>query len=155
MRNVIMSMLAAALLGSTAYVSAKGEEAPKIPVAENAIPDGKVTLKGGSVAAGIGYSWGHGDLDYHAGTHRFTIKGVSIAEVGADKYTATGHVYNLKNLSDFSGNYVAAAAGIAVAGGGTATYLKNEHGVVIKLLATDIGLKFDLAAEGVHISLKK
>jgi hypothetical protein len=74
--------------------------------------------------------------------------------VGATNFTAAGHVYNLKKLSDFSGNYVAAGAGITIAGGGTATYLKNEHGVVIKLIATDVGLKFNLSADGVHVSLK-
>ena len=75
-------------------------------------------------------------------------------EPGATNFTAAGHVYNLKKLSDFSGNYVAAGAGITIAGGGTATYLKNEHGVVIKLIATDVGLKFKLSADGVHVSLK-
>ena len=35
-----------------------------------------------------------------------------------------------------------------------AVYLKNEHGVVIKLIATDVGLRFDLSADGVHVSLK-
>ena len=112
------------------------------------------TVPGGSVAAGIGYTWGHGDLEYRGGTHRFTIKGVSVVAVGATEFTAKGHVYNLKNLSDFAGNYVAAAAGVTIAGGVTATYLKNEHGVILKLLATDVGLKFDLSADGVHVVLK-
>ncbi|MEJ0085189.1 MAG: hypothetical protein WDO72_05885 [Pseudomonadota bacterium] len=154
MRSAIVSMLAAALLVGAGLAGAKDQGPSVPPVADNATADGKVTLKGGSVAAGIGYTWGHGDLEYH-GTHRFTIKGVSVVDVGANEFTATGHVYNLKQLSDFAGNYVAAGAGIAVAGGATATYLKNEHGVVIKLLATDVGLKFDLAAEGVHVALKK
>ena len=75
--------------------------------------------------------------------------------MGATDFTATGSVYNLKALSDFAGNYVAAGAGITVAGGGTVVYLKNEHGVVIKIVATEVGLRFDLAADGVHVSLKK
>ena len=41
-----------------------------------------------------------------------------------------------------------------MAGGGTAVYLKNEHGVVIKLVSTEVGLKFNLSADGVHIALK-
>ncbi len=155
MRNAIVLILAAALLVGAGMAGAKDQGPSVPPVPENATSDGNVTLKGGSVAAGIGYTWGHGDLEYHNGTHRFTIKGVSVVDVGANEFTATGHVYNLKQLSDFAGNYVAAGAGLAVAGGATATYLKNEHGVVIKLLATDVGLKFDLAAEGVHVALKK
>jgi hypothetical protein len=63
-------------------------------------------------------------------------------------------VHKLAQLFDFAGNYVAVGAGITIAGGGTALYLKNEHGVVIKLLSTDVGLKFKLSADGVRIVLK-
>lgn len=151
MRGVIPALLMSVFLSMTAH--AKDPALP--PVAANATSVGTVTLKGGSVAAGIGYTWGHGELDYQNKTHRFTIKGISIVDVGASEFNAKGEVYNLERLDDFAGNYVAAAAGVAVAGGATATYLKNEHGVVIKLIATDIGLQFNLAAEGVHIALKK
>lgn len=87
-------------------------------------------------------------------TYQFSITGVSIVDVGATNYTAAGSVYNLKDLSDFAGNYVAAGAGITVAGAGTAVYLKNEHSVIINLISTDVGLKFTLSADGVHIALK-
>jgi hypothetical protein len=152
MRRAIVSLAACTLLSVAAYA---GDSASSAPVAEDAQPDASLTLKGGSVAAGIGYTWGHGELQYHDHTHRFSIKGVSIVDVGATDFSASGHVYNLKKLSDFSGNYVAAGAGITIAGGGSALYLKNEHGVVVKLVATDVGLKFTLSAEGVHVALKK
>ena len=113
-----------------------------------------MTLKGGSVAVGVGYTWGHGDLAYQGGSRTFSISGVSVVDVGATNFSATGNVYHLTQLSDFAGNYVAASAGFAIAGGGTAIYLKNEHGVVIKLIATDVGLKFKLSADGVHVELK-
>jgi hypothetical protein len=103
-------------------------------------PDATLTLKGGSIAAGIGYTWGDGELEYRDSSRRFSIKGVSVVDVGA---------------SDFSGNYVAAGAGLAIAGGGTAVYLKNEHGVIVKLIATDVGLKFTLSAEGVNVAPQK
>ena len=152
MRSAMVSILAATILGGSVYAA---DGASSAPVADNATPDGTVTLKGGSVAAGIGYTWGRGELNYHSSLHGFTIKGISVVDVGATDFTAAGHVYNLKQLSDFAGNYVAAAAGITVAGGGTATYLKNEHGVVIKLVETNVGLKFNLSADGVHVTLKK
>lgn len=125
------------------------------PIPESAVPDGIVTLTGGSVAAGIGFAWGHGVLKYRDGSHPFSIRAISVVDVGATDFTAAGHVFNLKHLHDFAGNYVAASAGVVIAGGSTAIYLKNEHGVVIKLLATDVGLKFSLSADGVHITLKK
>jgi hypothetical protein len=151
MRSMMFSLAACALLSVAAYA---GDSDSSAPVADDAKPDATVTLKGGSVAAGIGYTWGHGDLNYRKSPHEFSIKGVSVVDVGATNFTAAGQVYNLKKLSDFSGNYVAAGAGITIAGGGTATYLKNEHGVVIKLISTDVGLKFSLSADGVHVSLK-
>jgi hypothetical protein len=149
---VIASLLAATLLGGAVY-AADGDSSP--PVADDAKSDASLTLKGGSVAAGIGFTWGHGELKFHDEAHPFTIRGVSVVDVGATDYTASGHVYHLKRLSDFAGNYVATSAGATLAGGATATYLKNEHGVVIKLIATDVGLKFNLSADGVHVTLKK
>jgi hypothetical protein len=151
MRSMMFSLVACTLLSAAAYA---GDADSSAPVADDAKPDATVTLKGGSVAAGIGYTWGHGELSYRKSPREFSIKGVSVADVGATNFTAAGNVYNLKRLSDFSGNYVAAGAGITIAGGGTATYLENEHGVVIKLIATDVGLKFTLSADGVHVSLK-
>jgi hypothetical protein len=152
MRRIIALLTAYGLLSAVVYAAGADSSSP---VAQDAQPDATLTLKGGSVAAGIGYTWGHGDIAYHNSSQRFTIKGVSIVDVGATDFSASGQVFNLKKLQDFSGNYVAAGAGIAIAGGSTALYLKNEHGVIIKLIATDVGLKFTLSAEGVHIALKK
>ena len=53
MRNMIISLAACTLLGAAAY----GHEADSsAPAADKATPDGAVTLKGGSVAVGIGYT---------------------------------------------------------------------------------------------------
>jgi hypothetical protein len=82
------------------------------------------------------------------------VSGVSIVDAGGSNITATGVVYGLKSAADFNGNFVAASAGAAVAGGGEATYLKNQSGVVIKLLSTQVGLRFTLAGEGVKVKLK-
>jgi hypothetical protein len=152
MRTMMISLAACTLLSAAAYASDADSAAP---VADDAKPEATVTLKGGSVAIGIGYTWGNGQLKYGDGSHPFSIKGVSIVDVGATDFTATGNVYHLTKLSDFAGNYVAAGAGVTIAGGGSAIYLKNEHGVVMKLIATDVGLKFNLSADGVHVVLKK
>jgi hypothetical protein len=151
MRSMIASLAACTLLCAAAYA---GDASSTAAVADDAKPDGTVILSGGSVAAGIGFTWGHGELEYQDASHSFTVRGVSIVDVGATGYSASGVVYNLKQLSDFSGNYAAAGAGITIAGGGTALYLKNDHGVVIKLIATDVGLKFKLSGDGVHVALK-
>lgn len=151
MRKLTVYFAAMTLFGTAAYAA---DSDSLTAASDTASPVATVTLKGGSVAAGVGYTWGHGELTYRDAPYQFSIKGVSIVDVGATSYTAAGDVYNLKDISDFSGNYFAADAGIAVAGGGTAIYLKNEHGVVIKLASTDVGLKFNLSANGVRIALK-
>jgi hypothetical protein len=150
MRSTMIPCMACVLFSAAAYAG----DAESALVANGAQPDATVTLKGGSVAAGIGYTWGHGELKYNDRSQQFSIKGVSLVDVGATDLSATGNVYHLKSVSDFSGNYVAAGAGITIAGGGTAVYLKNEHGVVIKLIATEVGLKFKLSADGVKVTLK-
>jgi len=55
MHKLFLTLVATVFVSSVAVVS---EAAP--PVAEGAIPSGYVWLSGGTVAAGIGYSWGHG-----------------------------------------------------------------------------------------------
>jgi hypothetical protein len=158
MRKSVMSLIASALLSSVVLVHAEDAPDPASAgespeVATGAQPDGTVNFTGGSIAAGIGFSWGHGELNYGGQSHAFKISGVSLVDVGAANVSASGHVYNLKNLADFNGNYVAIAAGMTVAGGGSAAYLKNEHGVIIKLHSTDVGLRFNLSADGVKVTL--
>jgi hypothetical protein len=106
------------------------------------------------VAAGIGYVWGHGTLTYQGTAHKFHINGVSVVDFGASKISATGDVSHLSNLSDFTGVYTAWTAGTTLGGGGSAVYMKNEHGVVIKLLSSAQGLRFNLSGNGVRVELQ-
>jgi envelope integrity protein A len=118
-------------------------------------PDATLKLSGGSVAVGIGYSWGGGTLTYKGKTHDVEVTGLSVGDVGATKVEASGNVYHLNKLADFDGNYTAAAAGATVAGGASASTMKNQNGVVINLVSTTQGLKFTLAAAGVSMKVKK
>jgi hypothetical protein len=118
-------------------------------------PDGKLELSGGSVAIGIGYSWAGGTLTYKGMKYDVEVSGLSVGDVGATKIEASGNVYHLKKLADFDGNYASAKAGVTVAGGGSASAMKNQNGVVINLVSTTQGLKFTLAAEGVSMKIKK
>jgi hypothetical protein len=117
-------------------------------------PDGTVKLSGGSVAAGIGFSWGSGELTYKGKKYPFSIDGISVGSVGISNADATGKVYHLKKLEDFNGNYTSAAAGATVAGGASAATMKNQNGVVIDLVSTTRGVKLTLAVSGVKIELK-
>jgi len=118
-------------------------------------PDATLDFSGGTIAAGIGYSWGKGVLHYQGQTFPVTLKGLSVATVGAGSVKATGDVYHLSSVADFEGNYTAASAGVAVAGGGSVSAMQNQNGVVIKLRSTTQGLEFKLSVDGVAIALKK
>ena len=152
MHKLFLTLVATVFVSSVAVVA---EAAP--PVAEGAIPSGYVWLSGGTVAAGIGYSWGHGTL-YNSKDqkqYKFKISGVSVADVGAAGLNAEGEVYNLASPADLSGNYTAVTAGVTIIEGGSLAYLKNDKtGVVIKLHSQTGGLRFNLSANGMHITLQ-
>jgi hypothetical protein len=116
-----------------------------------------VWLSGGAVGVGIGYTWGHGTLYYSKDQkeYKFKLSGVSVADVGGAGITAEGEVYNLASPADLSGNYSAVTAGLTVGAGGSVAYLKNEKGVVIKLHSQTGGLRFNLSAEGMHVTLQQ
>ena len=148
----LICSLAAALLMSAVAVAAD-DAVP--PVATEAIPSGYVWYSGGSVAVGIGYTWGHGTL-YNSKDQKqysFKLSGVSVADVGAAGVNAEGEVYNLTSPADLAGNYSAVTAGVTIIEGGSVAYLKNEKGVVIKLHSQTGGLRFNLSANGMHITL--
>jgi hypothetical protein len=144
MRGIVVAA-ALTLLVAAAY----GDEAKKAP-------DGRVKFSGGSVAAGIGYTWGSGTLTYKGKKYPITVSGLSAgASAGASSITASGSVYNLKKIEDFDGNYTAAATGATAGGGVGVVTMKNQNGVVIDSLATTRGLKLSLDAGGVNIKIKK
>jgi hypothetical protein len=120
----------------------------------DAAADATLQLQGGSVAAGVGYVCGHETVTYQGVGHKFLINGVSLVDVGAAKISATGEVTHLTSFSDFAGVYNAWSAGATVGACGSAVYMKNEHGVVIKLLSTTQGLPFNLSGNGVKGQLQ-
>jgi hypothetical protein len=156
MHKLFVSLLATVLVSTVAVAAAEGDSGAP-PVAERAIPSAYVWLSGGSVAVGIGYSWGHGTLYYSKDQKQYAFKlsGVSIADVGVAGITAEGEVYNLTSPADLSGNYSAVTAGATVIEGGSVAYLKNDKGVVIKLHSQTGGLRFNLSANGMHITLQQ
>lgn len=148
----VFTLLAAFMLISGIAFADDPANAPIVP--NGSSPDGSVSLNETTFAAGIGWVWGKGKLEFNGKEHPFNISGLSVVDAGVSDVSAAGEVYNLKNLRDFGGNYTVASAGIAIGGGAGASYLKNEHGVIIKLLETDQGFRLNLAAEGVKIKLK-
>jgi hypothetical protein len=118
-------------------------------------PDGTIEFSGGSVAVGIGYTWGSGKLVFQGRQYNLQVTGLSIADVGVSDYTATGSVYSLKKAEDIEGTYAAATAGATVAGGVSGAAMKNQNGVLIQFSATRQGLQFTFAPAGIKVTLVK
>jgi len=117
-------------------------------------PDATLRLSHGSIAAGIGFSWGSGTLTYKGKDYPVDVNGLSLGKVGISGGSASGEVYNLKNLQDFDGHYNAAAAGLTIAGGASATALKNQNGVRVVVTSTKRGVDVTIAGGGVDMKLK-
>ena len=132
---------------------AAGLATAHLTTAEN-VPSGTIELSGGSVAAGIGYTWGKGVLIFKDKEYPIKVSGLSILHVGVSSYTASGTVYNLAKVADVEGIYAALSAGAAVAGGASATAMRNDRGVLIQMASTHAGLDFSLGPKGVEMKLQ-
>jgi hypothetical protein len=149
-----LTMLGLAVCVLAACATQQQAATPVPPAAaDQASTEGTVNFTGGAVALGIGFQWGSGTLTFRGREYPFSVRGLSVVDVGAARVTATGTVQNLRNVADFSGNYVAVSAGGAVAGGGSVGALRNQNGVVINGITTQQGLRVTLAASGLGITL--
>jgi hypothetical protein len=117
-------------------------------------PDVMMWLKGGVGSAGAGFAWGHGQMNFQGREHLFRVSSLSIADVAPAGIHATGRVLRLSKLADFSGYYRASGAEATTAGGGFATYLQNERGVMIELVAMDAATAADRSVDGLRLRLK-
>lgn len=117
-------------------------------------PSGTVEVTSKSVAVGVGVTWGNGTLTYNGAPHTFSIDGLSVLDLGVSKIRTHGEVFYLKNLADFSGHYVAGAAGIALVAGVNDVIMRNERGVVLRLHGTEKGVRLQLGGQGVNIEVK-
>ena len=122
--------------------------------AEKATPSGKVTMSTTSIAAGVGVSWGDGTLTLKGKTYPFSIDGLSLVNWGISKAQANGDVYNLTDPSKFAGTYVAAEAGLTLAGGMGGMVLRNSDGVILHLRSVSQGAQLQLGTSGLIIKMK-
>ena len=122
--------------------------------AEKATPSGKVSLESTSIAAGIGVSWGDGKLNFKGKDYPFSVEGLSLVDWGISKVSATGDVYNLTDAAKVAGTYVAAEAGLTLAGGMGGMVLRNQNGVVMHLRSVSQGAQLQLGTSGLIIKLK-
>jgi len=97
---------------------------------------------------------GGGTLQFNGQSWPFQIGGLGIGGFGISEITATGEVYNLKDIAYFPGGYVQARAGFVI---GTVSagelWLQNPNGVVLHLKAQRVGIALSLGADAIYIRM--
>jgi hypothetical protein len=120
-----------------------------------ATPSGKVTIQSTAIAAGIGVTWGDGKLSFKGKDYPFSIDGLTLVDWGISRVNATGDVYNLDDVAKLGGTYLAAEAGLTLAGGIGGMVLRNQNGVVLHVRSTSQGARLQLGPSGLTIKLKQ
>ncbi len=155
------TFVAAALVAVVGWLGsasdARSEDAKK--------PEAKPKLeKAGTVEiqeyeAGVGVMdvvWGHGSVKALGQSKHFRLNGMGAGAGGGAKISATGTVYNLKDIASFPGVYSEADAGVV--GGSssksTAIWLRNTKGVILELHGKESGLAVTGGANGVVVEFE-
>jgi hypothetical protein len=99
---------------------------------------------------------GGGELNFGRRTYGITVGGLGIGGIGASTLRATGTVYGLRNINDFTGAYVQLREGWALGDAGRGRlWLRNTKGVTLRLATQRRGLQLSLGADGVLIGFKQ
>lgn len=148
MQHVVRKFLSILFLG-LAFVSfgASAADAPKVPA-------GTVNITETQFALIVGGSRGAGALNYQGKNYPFKISGMSVgANVGISKVSLAGEVYDMADISKFSGTFTKLESSITLGGGVGGTILKNQNGVIMRLTSTSEGVQLNLSSSGVTVKL--
>ncbi len=116
---------------------------------------GTVSLSTTSIAVGVGVNWGRGVLTFKGKEYPFTVKGLSVMDLGISKASAKGEVFHLVKVADFAGKYASIEAAFALGKGNAGLVMKNSNGVVISLGAVTKGVQLTLGGKGLSIKLQE
>lgn len=121
--------------------------------APSAAPSATVSIREWSAAYYASAEAGKGTLNYHGQRHHFTISGAGVGGAGGQKVSATGKVYNLNKLSDFSGTYRGISKGLTLIEGRMHAKLTNGNGVVMYLAGETEGLASSMGVQAFEVNL--
>ena len=121
--------------------------------APSAPPSATVRVREWSAAYYGSAAAGKGILNYNGQRHHFTISGGGVGGAGGQKISATGKVYNLNNLQDFSGTYRGVSRGLTLIEGKMHAKLTNGNGVVMYLAGETEGLASSMGVQAFEVSL--
>ena len=148
MRRTLIGVLMSGIILSVSTITPAPAQAP----------DGTVKITTRTVAQAIGLSWGEGVLTYKGRDYPFTFKANGLFRDVDERIAAaelSGQVFNLKNPADFNGSYQKVEGKTSDSGAGSRATMKNQNGVVVNLVSTIEGRKFNLGTEGLSMELKK
>ena len=87
-------------------------------------------------------------------SYPFKIGGLGIGGIGVSRMTATGNVYNLRDVAYFPGAYVQGRYGAVIGEASVGKlWLRNANGVVLELRAEREGLALSLGGDAIYINL--
>ena len=112
----------------------------------------RVLFGSAGVVAGVGN--GGGTLTFHGKTYPFAVSGASFgATLALSVSEFEGRALNLRTPSDLAGNYIAVAAGGAIAGGIGVARLRNAKGVTLVLRGPKLGVGISVNLARVTITM--
>ena len=115
---------------------------------------GKISIESNSTALAVGVNWGDGRLTFKGKRALFAVNGLTLVDVGIAKASAVGEVYNLTDISQFEGTYLAGEAGFALAGGMGGISMRNKNGVLLHLRAVSEEALLQLGRGGMTVKLR-
>lgn len=125
-----------------------------IASAQEKIPSGTIKIDETQLGFIIGGDIGKGTLNYQGVDYSFKTGGIKVGGVGIAKISAVGEVYDLFDLSQFPGTYVAGDYGISLGGGVGGMVLKNQNDVFMRLRSTMQGVDLNVGLEGLTVKLE-
>jgi hypothetical protein len=116
---------------------------------------GKVSIESNSIALAVGVNWGDGILAFQGKRALFAVNGLTLVDVGIAKASAVGEVYNLTDVSQFDGTYLASEAGFDLVGGAAGISMINKNGVILHLRGDSEEALLQLSRGGMTVKLRK
>ena len=148
-------LLAAAMLALAACSNQGGGSGTATEAVKNQTPSGTVEMHQVQAAFIGSGATGDGTLRFRGRSYPFSVSGLGVGGIGVSTVEATGEVYDLAKADDFEGAYVQGRYGFAIGEeSGGALWLKNDKGVVMRLMAKRTGLMLSLGGDAVVITLK-
>ena len=154
--KLVRSRMIAAILAVSALLPLAGCAIPPSGIPTEASirglkPSGRVTMTQAFVA---GTGVGSGTLAFRGRTYSFMLLGSLIGLGAISTMQASGEVYNLHDVSQFSGPWIQGTGSLAVTSRANGEiWLENRNGVIMRLNAAQAGLTFSSGRYELYIQL--